>query len=88
MQRRQFIGLIGGAAAWPLAARGQQIARYPTIGLVGSASTDDEETRRVFESACSEFGWVAGRNIHTVYRWADSSRMRAVIPSSPSERQS
>jgi putative tryptophan/tyrosine transport system substrate-binding protein len=79
MQRRQFIGLIGGAAAWPLAARGQQIARYPTIGLVGSASTDDEETRRVFESACSEFGWVEGRNIHTVYRWADSSRMRAVV---------
>jgi putative ABC transport system substrate-binding protein len=79
MRRRQFIGLIGGAAAWPLAARGQQKARYPTIGLVGSASTDDEETRRTFESACSEFGWVEGRNIHVVYRWAEPSQMRAVV---------
>jgi putative tryptophan/tyrosine transport system substrate-binding protein len=82
MRRRHFIGLIGCAAAWPLAARGQQKARYPTIGLVGSASTDDEETRRstrAFESACSEFGWVEGRNIHVVYRWAESSQMRAVV---------
>ena len=78
MRRRQFISLIGGAAAWPLAARGQQKARLPTIGLVGPASTNDEETRRVFESACSEFGWIEGRNIHTVYRSAESSRMRAV----------
>jgi putative tryptophan/tyrosine transport system substrate-binding protein len=82
MLRRQFIGLIGGAAAWPLAARGQQRARYPTIGVVGSASASDEETRRgisAFESGCSEFGWVEGRNIHIVYRWADSSQMRAVV---------
>jgi putative ABC transport system substrate-binding protein len=79
MRRRQFISLIGGAAAWPLAARGQQKARLPTIGVVGPASRNDEETRRVFESACSEFGWVEGRNIHTVYRWTESSRMRAVV---------
>lgn len=82
MRRRHFIGLIGGAAAWPLAARGQQKARYPTIGVVGSASTSDEEARlgiEAFESGCAEFGWVEGRNIHIVYRWADSSRMRAVV---------
>jgi hypothetical protein len=79
MWRRQFIGLIGGAAAWPLAARGQQKARYPTIGVVGPASTNDEEARRAFESACSEFGWVEGRNIHIVYRRAESSQMRAVV---------
>jgi putative tryptophan/tyrosine transport system substrate-binding protein len=78
MRRRQFIGLIGGATTWPLAARGQQKARYPTIGFVGTASTSDE-TRRTFESACSEFGWVEGRNIHIVYRWAESSQMRAVV---------
>src|SRR5277367_4761069 len=77
MRRRQFIGLIGGAAAWPFAARGQQKARYPTIGLVGPTSTN-EETRRTFESACSEFGWVDGHNIHIVYRSAEPSQMRAV----------
>ena len=81
MRRRQFIGLIGGAAAWPLAAHGQQKARYPTIGLVGSAaSTSDEEARRAFEFACSEFGWVEGRNIHIVYRWATPANMRTVVP--------
>jgi putative ABC transport system substrate-binding protein len=78
MRRRQFIGLIGSAAAWPLAARGQQKVGYPTIGLVGPASTNDE-TRRSFESACSEFGWVEGRNIHIVYRSAEPSQMRAVV---------
>src|SRR5712664_4591029 len=79
MRRRQFIGLIGGAAAWPLAARGQQKARYPTIVLVGAGLTIGEETRRAFEAACSEFGWVEGRNIHIVYRWAQPSQMRAVV---------
>ena len=79
MRRRQFIALIGGAAAWPLAANGQQKARYPTISLVVSASTNDGETRRRFESACSEVGWVEGRNIHIVYRSAEPSQMRAVV---------
>jgi ABC-type uncharacterized transport system substrate-binding protein len=81
IRRRAFISaLLGGATlAWPLAARGQQGIRHPTIGLVGSASTIDEGTRRVFESACSEFGWVEGRNIHIVYRSAEPSQMRAVV---------
>jgi putative ABC transport system substrate-binding protein len=78
MRRRHFICLIAGAASWPLAALGQQKARYPTIGIVASASPGDEELRRVFESACSEFGWVEGRNIHLVYRSAVPSQMRAV----------
>jgi putative ABC transport system substrate-binding protein len=80
MKRREFITLLGGtAAAWPLAARGQQKARYPTIGLVMSASANDEETRRTFESACAGFGWVEGRNIHIVFRPAEPSQMRAVV---------
>jgi len=79
MQRRQFIGLIGGAAAWPVSASGQQKTRYPTIGLVGLASTNEEEARRVFESACSDFGWVEGRNVHIVYRTAEPAKMRGVV---------
>jgi putative ABC transport system substrate-binding protein len=83
MRRRHFISLMVGVAAWPLAARGQQKARFPTIGFVGSASasTNDDERvdKRVFESACSKFGWVEGRNIHIVYRWAEPSRMHAVV---------
>jgi len=79
MRRRQFIGLIGGVAAWPLSAYGQQKGHVSTIGLVGSGSTIGDETRRTFESACSEFGWVEGRNIHIVYRSADPSQMRAVV---------
>src|SRR5882757_3100352 len=80
MKRRVFIGIVAGAAAWPLAARGQQKARYPTIGFVASASTTgDEEGRRVFEAACLEFGWVEGRNIHFAYRSVVPSQMRAVV---------
>ena len=79
MWRRQFIGLIGGAAAWPLAARGEQKPRYPTIGLVVSTSVNDGEAQRTFKSACSKFGWVEGHNIHMVYRWAEFSQMRAVV---------
>jgi putative ABC transport system substrate-binding protein len=79
MRRRQFIGLIGGAAVWPLSARGQQKGRVSTICLVGVGSTIGEEARRAFESACSEFGWVEGRNIHIVYRSAEPSQMRAAV---------
>ena len=82
MRRREFIGLIGGATAWPLAAHGQQKVRYPTVVVVGSASQKDEETRRgirTFESACAELGWVEGRNIHILHRSADPSQMRAVV---------
>jgi putative tryptophan/tyrosine transport system substrate-binding protein len=78
MRRREFISLIGGVAARPIAARGQQKARFPTIGLVGPASTNEED-KRVFESACAEFGWVEGRNIHIIYRPVESSKMRAVV---------
>jgi putative tryptophan/tyrosine transport system substrate-binding protein len=83
MRRREFIGLMTSAAAWPLTALAQQRPRYPTIAFVTTAASgDDAEMRgrvRAFESAWPELGWVEGRNIHVDYRWGEPSQMRAVV---------
>jgi putative tryptophan/tyrosine transport system substrate-binding protein len=82
MRRRDFIGLIGSAAALPYAAHAQQKAHYPTIGVIMGASPDDAESQRrvkAFESAWPELGWTEGRNIHADYRWADPLQMRSVV---------
>ena len=66
MRRREFITLIGGAAAWPLAARAQQPERMRRIGiLVGLAESDPEgQTRvRAFVQGLDGAGWIEGRNV-------------------------
>src|SRR5262245_18702731 len=77
MGRREFIKLLGGAAAWPLAARAQQPARLPTIGFLG-ASTPLFETQRVtaFVQRLRELGWIEGRTIAIEYRWAEGRNER------------
>ena len=73
MRRRQFIRLIGGAAAaMPLAVRAQQAAKQPTVGFLG-ASTPLAESRRVaaFVQRLRELGWIEGCNIVIEYRWAE-----------------
>ena len=73
LQRREFITLLGGAAAWPIAARAQQSERMRRIGvLMGLAADDPEAQSRVaaFESGLRELGWVKGRNLSIEYRWA------------------
>ena len=69
MRRRDFITLLGGAAAWPLAARGQQPAKLPVIGLLGSntAATQNKWTA-AFVQRLSERGWVEGRDVNIKYR--------------------
>jgi putative ABC transport system substrate-binding protein len=83
MRRREFIGLIASASAWPFTALAQQKARYPTIGFITTAASRDgvemQRSIKAFESAWPELGWVEGRNIHADYRWAEPSQMRAAV---------
>ena len=73
MKRREFITLLGGAAAaWPIAARAQQAERMRRIGVLMGFGADDPEGRdrlAAFLQALQQFGWTNGRNVRIDIRW-------------------
>jgi putative tryptophan/tyrosine transport system substrate-binding protein len=76
VRRREFITLLGGAAAWPLAARAQQ-AKVATIGLLGTGSAAAQsQWTAAFVQRMRELGWVDGRNLTIEYRWAEGRSER------------
>jgi putative ABC transport system substrate-binding protein len=81
MRRRDFITLLGGAAAWPLAASAQQTDRMRRVGVLFPLAADDPQSQRrmtAFVQGLQELGWTDGRNIRIDTRWTagDTDRMR------------
>jgi len=72
VKRRQFITLLGGAAAWPLAAGAQQAARVPTIGILGAGTPSSHgQWFAAFVQRLRELGWMEGRTVAIEYRWTE-----------------
>jgi putative ABC transport system substrate-binding protein len=85
MKRREFITLLGGAAAWPLAAGAQQRERMRRVGVLMNLAADDTEAQArlaAFLQGLQELGWTVGRNVQIDYRWsaADADRIRKSAP--------
>jgi putative ABC transport system substrate-binding protein len=76
MRRREFITLLGGAAAWPVAAHAQQPERLPRIGVLMAATPDDREFQsrmEAFQQGLALLGWTEDRNVRVETRWAGTN---------------
>ena len=69
MRRRTFIAALGGAAAWPIAARAQQAGKLPTIGFLGADASAFSPWTAAFVARLRELGWIEGNTIAIEYRW-------------------
>ena len=66
MRRREFLGILGGAAAWPVASKAQQAERVRRVGILTILGPDDPEgqaRRAVFEQTLQQLGWTVGRDL-------------------------
>ena len=72
MRRRDFVTLIGGAAAaWPLAGRAQPAGKVPTIGFLGTDTSGYISWSAAFAKRLKELGWIEGRTVAIEYRWSE-----------------
>jgi hypothetical protein len=79
MRRRQFLGVLGAAATWPVAARAQQGERMRRIGTLSAFGADDPEWQvriAAFQHRLRQLGWIKGRNLRMDYRYSGRSRAR------------
>src|SRR5713101_244974 len=78
MKRREFVTLLGGAAAaWPLAARAQQAGKLPTVGFLGTGTPSAwSHWVAAFAQRLRELGWIEGRTVAIEYRWAEGRSER------------
>jgi putative tryptophan/tyrosine transport system substrate-binding protein len=78
VNRREFIWLLGGAAAWPVSASAQRAEKIPIIGFLGANNPAAQSPwTAAFLQRLRELGWIEGRNIAIEYRWAEGRDQRA-----------
>ena len=79
MRRREFITLLGSAAAWPLAAHAQQPVQMRRVGVLESAGieTDQQAGVAVFKEVLRQLGWIEGRNVRFEVRWSSADPAKA-----------
>ena len=76
MRRRTFIAILGAAAAWPAAARAQQPARIPRLGVLLYSTRQEDPQARALQQGLRDLGYIDGKNISIEYRFADGKPER------------